>query len=430
MQRKSLHRFKCIFPFLLLLFALACACACTPRTAAVTVDPEPMAVTFLPDPGDFLGCSGDAMTLEQVADAARGANYILVGEGHRNPLDHKIQQQLAEALCAGDNPLAVGLEMVAVDKNPVLDDFAEGLVPVDELPQELDWKNRWGFPFALFRGLFELAQKDSLPVAALNVSPDVARTIGRNGLEALNEDQRDLMPGRIIRPLEKQLDSLREVMGMHQELDADNATQWERFVTVQSVWDSKMAEEAVALRTRFNWPVLVIAGSGHVENGWGIERRIRLLDPNARIFSIMPWRGEPFDAQRADAFFYSPDQYRSRMGMLLMVLERGVVVKSVSRSSRADKAGLRPGDILKEANGVALDSLRDIHLAGVRAHDNKKPLVFVVRRGDDSIAVNVGMLRTERTKPLVKGMKPQATPPASSKTDPEGSASPDESAAP
>lgn len=401
---------------LFLVAALVASFGCAPRVRVAP--PEPMDVTFLPDPGDFVSGSGEPMTLEQVADAARRADYILVGEGHRNPLDHAVQQRLAAALAAQENPLAVGLEMIAVDKQPVLDDFAQGIVPVDDLEQELEWKDRWGYSFSLFRGLFELAQKHSLPVGALNVPPSVARAIGRNGLESLDEDQQDTLPGRIVRPCDAQLDFLREVMGMHEGRDMDNATQWERFVTVQSVWDSKMAEETVALRTRFNWPVLVIAGDGHVENGWGIERRILLLDPDATVFSIGPWRGGHFDPHRADVFFYSPDQYRSRMGAVFMVLERGIVVKSVERDSRADKAGLRPGDVLEEANGVALESLRDIHKAGFRAHEDREPFVFVVRRHGQRLAVDMGLLLTKRTKPQDASAKDGQTPESKPESQP------------
>ena len=158
-----------------------------------------------------------------------------------------------------------------------------------------------------------------------------------------------------------------------------------------------MAEEAVRLRKQYDWPVLVVAGSGHVEYGWGIAKRIRWFDPGARVLSIMPWRGGEFDDEAGDLFFYSPDSYQSKMGALLTGLpEGGILVESVDRASRAAKAGLRPGDVLVEASGVRLDSLMHLHLAGKKVHDADEPLVFTVRRGETLLTADVGKLGTAK----------------------------------
>ncbi|WP_147819634.1 ChaN family lipoprotein [Salidesulfovibrio onnuriiensis] len=382
--------FGVINTLLLMLITAAALGGCVSRQAGISS--TPMEVTFLPQRGDFLSVDGERLSLEQAVALTRDADYILLGEGHKNVCDHKIQQSFAEVLAEGETPFAVGLEMVAVDKQPVLDDFAEGIVPVPDLEEELVWKERWGYPFALFSGLFELAQKHSIPVAGLNVPPEVPRTISRDGVEALSEDQREFLPESIVYPADDQMDMLREVMAMHSGRDTDNATQLERFAYVQSLWDSKMAAEAVKLREKYNWPVLVIAGSGHVEYGWGIARRIRQYDPGARIVSVMPWRGGDFDAKAGDVFFYCPESYVSRLGAVFTVMREGIVVESVERGSRADSSGFRPGDVLVSANGIDLRRLMDIYEAGKAAHDHDRPLVFTVRRGDVELQVDVGLL--------------------------------------
>ena len=60
---------------------------------------------------------------------------------------------------------------------------------------------------------------------------------------------------------------------------------FENFVTVQSLWDTQMAARALYARAVSGRPVAVIAGAGHVANGWGIARRLAVLDPSARS----PW---------------------------------------------------------------------------------------------------------------------------------------------
>jgi hypothetical protein len=154
-----------------------------------------------------------------------------------------------------------------------------------------------------------------------------------------------------------------------------------------------MAEEAVRLRRTYDWPVLLVAGSGHVENGWGIARRIRRFDPGAKILLIVPWRGGEFAADSGEALFYCPDSYVAKMGATLTDTgQGGLLVEAVVRGSRAEKAGLRPGDTLIEASGVTLDHLFALHQAGVMAHEADAPLVFTVRRAGQTFRADVGKL--------------------------------------
>ncbi|QGY39615.1 PDZ domain-containing protein [Pseudodesulfovibrio cashew] len=373
----------------LTLLALALALGACARH----VEHPPLEVTFLPQRGDFLSNGGDQLSLEEITAMAKGKDYILIGEGHTNGCDHNIQQRVLAALAASDAPPAVGLEMVSVDMQPVLNDFCKGQVEVDGLEEELQWSTRWGYPFSLFRGLFELAQRHSLPVAGLNVPTQVTRKIAREGMDALTDEERAFLPSEIVPPSNDQVAFLDEVFAQHEARNAADPVQRERFHLVQSIWDSKMAEEAVRLRKQYEWPVLVIAGGGHVENGWGIARRIRRFDPGARILIIMPWRGGEFDGKSGDALFYCPESYESRMGALLTATGYGgLLVERVQRESRADKAGLRPGDVLLEAGGVQLDHLFDLHMAGFKVHEKNAELVFTVRRGRESFPVSVGKL--------------------------------------
>ena len=379
----------------LVLLALAATLgACVKQVQHPALD-----VTFLPQKGEFISKYGDQLTLEEITRISADKDYILIGEGHKNVCDHRVQQALLKALTATDRPLSVGLEMVSVDMQPVLDDFAAGRVEVDALEEELQWNAKWGYPFSLFRPLFNTINRNSLPVAGLNVPSSVIKAVSEKGLERLTEEERDSLPGEIVPPAREQLEFLDMIYAQHEGRDADNATARDRFRLVQSIWDSKMAEEAVRLRKRYDWPVLIVAGSGHVENGWGIARRIRRFDPGARILLLMPWRGGEFDRESADAFFYCPDSYDSKMGALLTSTGHGgLLVERVTRGSRAEKAGLRPGDVLLEAAGIPLDQLFDLHMAGAKVHDADAPLVFTVRRGNETFTVDVGKLGARRPK--------------------------------
>lgn len=90
----------------------------------------------------------------------------------------------------------------------------------------------------------------------------------------------------------------------------DPEAMFHQFITVQSLWDTVMAENAVRVRKLEGSPVVVLAGSGHVENGWGIALRLQSLDPGAKVLLVMPWRADPADelppAGLGDVFFSCP----------------------------------------------------------------------------------------------------------------------------
>lgn len=70
--------------------------------------------------------------------------------------------------------------------------------------------------------------------------------------------------------------------------------------------------------------------------------------------------------------------------------ERGDRVQSIKESSRAARAGLRSGDVLKHVNGQRVASFADVQYALHRAEENGK-LRFVVQRGEKEISADVSL---------------------------------------
>ncbi len=372
---------------LLLAVLLLSACA-----AQRTAPQSPMGMDFLPQSGEFITVDGSKAAPGEVLALAKSADYLLLGEGHRNACDHSVQQLLVRELAEGGRPPAVGLEMVGTDLQPVLDRFNSGELPPSEMGKALDWQENWGYPFSLFEPLFEIARRYALPVGALNAPRALVKAVSEKGLDALSPADRERLPRVIVPPIPEQRDELKSVYEEHAR-QGRSSGDLDRFLLVQSLWDTSMAENAFGLRKSTGRPVVIMAGAGHVERGWGIASRLRTLDPQARIVLLLPLRDSAdFDRRDGDGFFYCPETYRSRMGMTLEAREGRIVVRAVERGSRADTAGIRPGDVLEVAQGLAVKSLLDLHFAGKRAHDRDESLVFTLSRRGEPVVVDLGKL--------------------------------------
>ncbi len=388
--------------FFVLLLTLLAFTACA-RPAPTH---EKMAVSFLPAAGEFMNATGDRLSAEGLRARAATAAYVLVGESHGNPCDHEAEARILTLLAHGKNPPVVGLEMAPASLNPVLKEFSDGKITPEDLEQRLDWKTNWGHPFARYLPVLRASRDWQLPLVGLNVPPGVIRRLSAAATQnatagdpvaALSPEDRAQLPTRIIAPATEQEAFLREVMSGHPDgRNAADPRQLARFLLIQSVWDSAMAEQAARARRAFGRPVVVLAGIAHVEGGLGIARRLAALDPGAQILLISPWRGQDLDESDAHLRVYCPESFESRMGMTLTARPFGegfeYVVSAVARGSRAEGAGLRPGDVVTRVGGYRLRSLSTMHVAGSEAFREKKNLLLDIRRGPDCYTVDLGPL--------------------------------------
>ena len=375
---------------------------------------KPTAVTppwTSPPPGAFLAATGVALSDDEVVGLARLADFILVGESHTNLCDHAVKARLIEGLAGSGKRFAIGLEMLPVSTQPVLDRFNARAIPASDLGDEVGWVKLWGFPYAQYRPVFELAERYDLPVVALNIPRPVLTAYRDGGEEALSPQERAMLPARVIPVSEPQKAALEEQVGLHQSMRAAgaNATQdkvpdmsamAERFFLVQALWDTTMAEQALNRGREFGMPMLILAGSGHVEHGWGIEYRLRTLDPSVACLAVMPVRGAEDFRTQADVslrplpggeavFFHCAAQHKSRLGMNILFEDDGMRVESVEPGSRADKAGLRQGDVLVAAGERELKEATDLHFAAMAASRAGKPLELTVRRDGGTLTLNI-----------------------------------------
>ena len=342
------------------------------------------------------------MDYETLGQIAGRFDYILVGEGHTSACDHQVQAAVLAALAEAGHPPVVGLEMVGQDRQDVLNRFNGLDMPVAQLEEALDWPNSWGHAFSLYEPVFRAARRYRLPLYALNMPPEGVRDFQAawpDIPDAMQAEYARFLPEKLLEPPQAQKESLLQQFQGHLAMAKDSGkTQFmlDRFFAVQSLWDSTMAERAVHLGRVFENPVVVLAGSGHVDFGWGIGSRIKSLDPEARILLVSPWRGGPPPPLGSGmVYFHCPVKQVSRIGLELEQMElpersdTGARVLSVVPDSKADKAGFLAGDIILSAGGQNIDSLNVLHQAAMKAASGDGNLDFEVLRGEEILTLTI-----------------------------------------
>jgi len=319
--------------------------------------------------GRFLDKDGSPVDPAWLSGKAAKTAYVLIGEDHPSACDHKAQARVIELMAEAGAPPAVGLEMVSLDLQPVLDLFNKGFLGVDDLESALEWDRAWGYPFDLYRPVFEVAKARGLPLYALNAPRDVVRKVGTSGLKGLTLQERMGLPAKVIDVPREQREFLREVFETHPfGPSKDREAAWKRFIMIQALWDTTMAHRALEARVATRRPVVILAGGGHVERGWGVPSRLAVLDPKGTRLTLMPWRGGAApDPAVADLFFTCPGPSRTRLGLTFEAKDDVVTVTAVAPGSKAEAAGLKPGDVLAKAQGAPVRALKDLHEAAMKA---------------------------------------------------------------
>lgn len=350
-------------------------------------------------PGGFVDMEAQLVNPAWVQAQAAKSAYVLIGESHPVACDHQVQARVLELMADAAAPPVVGLEMVSTDMQPVLDLFNKGLLNVDDLESSLGWAKNWGFPFEAYRPIFEIAEKRGLPLFALNVPRDLARKAGKSGLKGLSAQERLELPAVILPSPPAQLEELRQVFKEHPfPKDVRHKAAWKSFLTVQALWDTAMARRAVEARVSQRRPVVILAGGGHVEHGWGIASRLAVLDPKGERLSIMPWRGgEAPGKDDADLYFFCPVPNRPRLGVTLETRDAKLVVKTVASGSRAETAGIKPGDVLAKAQDKPVGVVSDLHDAAIRALEEDGVLRLEILRDGQVLEIPVPMGKTPAT---------------------------------
>ena len=328
---------------------------------------------------------------------------VLLGEVHTSAEHHRWQLHTIAALHGRNPNMVLGFESFPRSVQPTLDAWTRGGLSEKRFLEESRWDEVWRIDAGLYRGLFQFARLHRIPMVALNVDQALIKRIRKDGWPAVPVDARQGVddPAPATDPY---LDFLARAYRDHDDADTElpdrDDPAFRRFVQAQITWDRAMAQALAAARRGGGRPLVVgIVGLGHTEYGWGIPRQLADLGVTGTAV-LTPWDAgracselaRPGGPAVADAVFGLAAQadaaapQRPKLGVLIGDGDGGVRVEKVIEGSVAEAAGLAPGDLIREAAGVAVSKTSDL-IAIVRRQAPGTWLPLRVRRGAETVDI-------------------------------------------
>lgn len=214
-----------------------------------------------------------ALTFGELLDRLMLADLICVGETHDSEVHHQVQLAIIKGLFARDERLGVGMEMFQRPYQKAVDRFITGATDEPTFLEDSEYKKRWGYDWALYRPIVEFCRRNRVPLAALNLGDELRGRLSKGGYEKLSaEDKKQLgeIDFQVKAHRSHWFDKLGEMHG-HGGMTEEGK---EKFYQVMTAWDEYMADSAAKFqRERKLRRMVVLAGSGHVERGFGIPDR-------------------------------------------------------------------------------------------------------------------------------------------------------------
>ncbi len=215
---------------------------------------------------------GKPADLAEIAEAARGVRFVFVGESHDQRAHHLLQAVVIQSLVRAGYDVVVGFEMFTRDNQQNLAPWTQGKWTSEEFIENSNWKTQWGFDYALYEPIFDAVRNNKLPMVALNVPRDWVRQVGRSGIVVLTNEERKWVPDPYLGNQNHRA-VFNALMGGHPM----TGPQGENIYSAQVTWDEGMATSALDyMNGRFSSKavMVIVAGSGHMMYGQGINYRI------------------------------------------------------------------------------------------------------------------------------------------------------------
>ncbi len=287
-------------PYGNLILTLCMLAGCFPHPKAKTMYIKELAASF-PE-GSIISSAGRSpVSFEEMMADLTTVRIIYLGEAHTSAAHHGMQLEILTRLHQENPNILVGMEMFDRTYQPVLDQWSAGELDRQSFIEKLHWYANWRFDFDLYAPILDYIRQHHVPIVGLNIPGHVSSRIAVGGLASLPEADKKYLPETIDTSNAAHRAYVEKIFHHHQIRGYDK---FDYFYMAQCVWEEAMAE-TVADRIG-DKTMLVLAGTGHIINRFGIPDRA--YDRTGLSFrTVLPVAaGGQIELKAADYIWISP----------------------------------------------------------------------------------------------------------------------------
>ena len=133
---------------------------------------------------------GREVDFEEMISAMSDADVVLLGEEHTSLEQKRLQARILEAIAESGRRAVLGMEFFLRSDAAALAAWVAEDASDTEMLLDTAWYDRGSVSFEYQRPLLEAARRNLVPVVGLNVPREIPRTVNRQGLGGLSEEQR------------------------------------------------------------------------------------------------------------------------------------------------------------------------------------------------------------------------------------------------
>ncbi|MGI4833653.1 MAG: ChaN family lipoprotein [Janthinobacterium lividum] len=228
---------------------------------------------------------GQPADYDQLLTQLAGADVVLFGEQHNDPIAHWLELQVAQDLnrLKGPGQLVLGMEMFERDVQPQLTQYLAGTLPDSAFErQSRPWPN-----YATdYRPLLVFAQQTHLAVVATNVPRRYAQQVARGSLAALGAlpaaEKRYVVP--LPLKVDYELPGYQKMAAMFGGAGAHGGGS-QTIIQAQALKDATMAY-SIRQNLQPGQTLLHLNGSFHSDNHDGIMAYLRAGKPALKVLTL------------------------------------------------------------------------------------------------------------------------------------------------
>ena len=138
--------------------------------------------------------TGDVLSRTEAAGYLATHRHVYVGERHGSAVHHGVQLQVAKALLAQGQPIAIGVEWLPVETQGDLDEGLAGRITEKVFLDRAKWAKRWGHPYEHYRKILRWAKESRVPVWALNAPSGLSRAVAQHGPSGVPDKLKPYLP--------------------------------------------------------------------------------------------------------------------------------------------------------------------------------------------------------------------------------------------